>query len=198
MSSQDILRLSTANLKTLIQSATKSCRDALYICGVFYFHTACMVFDRNDPVLIEIFQRYHFSRHIGKEPEKKSRQNELLFLKIYIRFDFVFDSLDIGAFGVVVEVDDATPDPKSPTRYAMKLQDQVPIYRLELKILSQLNSNKIVRLKRGYFIKSNRFVNIFVTFFFFGLFRLKDRMAPSTVLAGMFILTYHTTAFVSF
>ena len=121
-----------------------------------------MVFDRNDPVLIEIFQRYHFSRHIGKEPEKKSRQKNTSFLFLYIRFDFVFDSLDIGAFGVVVEVDDTTPDPKSPTRYAMKLQDQGPIYRLEFKILSQLNSNKIVRLKRGYFIKSNVNLSIFL------------------------------------
>jgi hypothetical protein len=84
MSAQDILRLSTANLKTLIQSATKRCRDALYTCGVFYFHTASMVFDRNDPVLSKIFQRYHFSRHIGKEPEKKSRQNELLYFYFYI------------------------------------------------------------------------------------------------------------------
>ena len=82
MSAQDILRLSTANLKTLIQSATKRCRDALYTCGVFYFHTASMVFDHNDPVLSKIFQRYHFSRHIGKDQKRKVAK--LLLYIIYI------------------------------------------------------------------------------------------------------------------
>ena len=84
MSAIDILRLSTVNLKNLIQGATKCCRDALYICGVFYFHNVCMVFGRNDPVLIEIFQRYHFSRHIGKDQKRKVTSIFLFALSLFL------------------------------------------------------------------------------------------------------------------
>ena len=57
--------------------------------------------------------------------------------------------LEYGAYGVVFQVEDTKPDPNSPTSYAMKIQDEGDEYRRELKILSQLNSDRIVRLKKG-------------------------------------------------
>ena len=57
--------------------------------------------------------------------------------------------LEHGAYGVVFQVEDTNPDPDSPKSYAMKIQDEGAEYRKELKILSQLNSDRIVRLKKG-------------------------------------------------
>ena len=41
------------------------------------------------------------------------------------------------------------PDPDCATLYAMKIQADGPEYRVELKTLGQLNSKRIVQLKKG-------------------------------------------------
>ena len=53
--------------------------------------------------------------------------------------------LDHGAFGIVVKM----KDDSSRTLYAMKLQKIGEEYVREKKVLSQLNSTKIVGLRRG-------------------------------------------------
>ena len=54
-----------------------------------------------------------------------------------------------GAYGVIFEVEDTKPDPGSPTKFAMKIQVDGQEYRREFKILSQLNSDKIIHLRKG-------------------------------------------------
>jgi hypothetical protein len=54
-----------------------------------------------------------------------------------------------GAYGVIFEVEDTKPDPGSPTKFAMKIQVDGQEHRREFKILSQLNSDKIIRLRKG-------------------------------------------------
>jgi hypothetical protein len=46
-------------------------------------------------------------------------------------------------------VEDMKPDPDCATLYAMKIQADGPEYRVELKTLGQLNSKRIVQLKKG-------------------------------------------------
>ena len=68
LSAQDILKLPTAALKTLIQRvASTEFRDKMHAKGLFYFHAAWKVFQSNDPVLIQIFERFSFRRHIGEK-----------------------------------------------------------------------------------------------------------------------------------
>ena len=50
----------------------------------------------------------------------------------------------------MIEVEDMKPDPDSATLYAMKIQADGPEYRVELKTLGQLNSKRIVQLKKGW------------------------------------------------
>ena len=54
-----------------------------------------------------------------------------------------------GRYGVVVEVEDTKPVADSPTRFAMKIQEDGPEYRKELKSLLSMNSKRIVRVKKG-------------------------------------------------
>ena len=55
-----------------------------------------------------------------------------------------------GRYGVVFVVEDLQPDPGTPTLYAMKIQRNGVEYQRELDILYQLNSDRIIRPKRGY------------------------------------------------
>ena len=54
-----------------------------------------------------------------------------------------------GRYGVVFVVEDLQPDDGSPTLYAMKIQRNGEEYQRELKILCQLNSDRIIRPKTG-------------------------------------------------
>ena len=72
LSAQDILKLPTAVLKNLIQtvvihSKSTEFKDKMHAKGLLYFHVAWKVFQSNDPVLIQTFERFIFRRHIGEK-----------------------------------------------------------------------------------------------------------------------------------
>ena len=150
LSAQDILKLPTAVLKNLIQtvvvrSKSTEFKDKMHDEGLLYFHVAWKVFQSNDPVLIQTFERFSFRRHIGE----KLNPHSFVFYTYILILQVVISLLEHGAYGVVFQVEDTKPDPNSPTSYAMKIQDEGAEYRREFKILSQLNSDRIVRLKKG-------------------------------------------------
>ena len=60
---------------------------------------------------------------------------------------FGLDVLDAGRFGIVFEVEDRLDSLR--THYAMKFQKVGDEFHREWKVLGQLNSSRIVGLKRG-------------------------------------------------
>ena len=61
----DIVNLPWPQLRSLIDSASPGLRNKLLEHGIVYFHLVLMVYEKNDPMLIEKLQRFRFSKHLG-------------------------------------------------------------------------------------------------------------------------------------
>ena len=78
------------------------------------------------------------------------------------------------------------PDPCSPSHYAMKiLQEDGSEYQREVKILDKLNSDRIVRVKKGFGLLLNSMhKSVLLLLIIFNCSILQGLVGPSTVLAG--------------
>ena len=66
LSAADILKLPWPQLRSLIDVASPSLKRQLLEHGIVYFYVAMLVYEKNDPVLIEKLLRFRFTRHLGK------------------------------------------------------------------------------------------------------------------------------------